>query len=146
MADVLLQHNILGRISDIKDYGYRPILHDGMPLIPEIKNFLEYHWGWDGDIITNPPYKYANDFLENAMSNLKEGRKLALFLPIRYTEGKARRLLFEKYPPKKIWVSSGRLKCAINGDFKNMKGSAVSYAWFVWEKGFNGNTELGWFN
>lgn len=145
MADVLLKNGILGRVSDIEDYGYRPII-DGMPLVPERRDFLSYHWGWDGDIITNPPYKYANGFIENAMSVLNEGRKLALFLPIRYTEGKARKLLFEKYPPKKIWVSSGRLKCAINGDFDNMKGSAVSYAWFIWEKGYQGETKLGWFN
>jgi hypothetical protein len=146
MADVLLKHNILGRVSDIHDYGYRPIFSDGKEIVPEIRDFLDYHWGWDGDIITNPPYKYANQFIENAMLNLKDGRKLALFLPIRYTEGKARKILFAKYPPKKIWVSSGRLKCAINGNFKDMKGSAVSYAWFVWEKGYKGESKIGWFN
>ena len=25
-------------------------------------------------------------------------------------------------------------------------GSAVAYAWFVWEKGFKGTTKLKWFN
>ena len=25
-------------------------------------------------------------------------------------------------------------------------GSAVAYAWYVWQKGFNGTTELKWFN
>ena len=23
-------------------------------------------------------------------------------------------------------------------------GSAVAYAWFVWEKGYNGTTAIGW--
>lgn len=137
MADVLLNNGILGRASDKYFRGYEPA---------EVRDFLDYHWGWDGDIITNPPYKYANQFIENALSNLKDGRKLALFLPIRYLEGKARKQLFAMYPPYKIWVSSGRLKCAIGGDFNNMKGSAVSYAWFVWHKGYEGETKLGWFN
>jgi hypothetical protein len=25
-------------------------------------------------------------------------------------------------------------------------GSAVAYAWYVWEKGFNGDTIVKWFN
>ena len=64
-------------------------------------------------------------------------------------EGKSRRKLFEKYPPKTIWVSSSRIMCAKNGDFDEMiagGGSAVAYAWYVWEKGYKGDTILKWFN
>jgi hypothetical protein len=25
-------------------------------------------------------------------------------------------------------------------------GSAVAYGWFVWQKGFDGNTKIEWFN
>ena len=101
---------------------------------------------YNGNIITNPPYKFANDFIIRSLSILEHGNKLALFLPIRYLEGKQRRKTFEKYPPKTVYVSSGRLKCAINGEFENMKGSAVSYAWFIWQKGYHSVTELKWFN
>lgn len=55
----------------------------------------------------------------------------------------------EKYPPKTIWVSSSRIMCAKNGDFETMiegGGSAVAYAWYIWEKGFKGETTLKWFN
>lgn len=34
-----------------------------------------------------------------------------------------------------------------NGDFESMikgGGSAVSYAWFVWEKGYKGGTIVKW--
>lgn len=34
-----------------------------------------------------------------------------------------------------------------NADFEGMKqggGSAVAYAWFVWEKGFNGRPVIEW--
>lgn len=54
--------------------------------------------------------------------------------------------LFEKYPPKTVWVSSGRLACAKNGEFGGYSASAVAYAWFVWEKGYSGETKLKWFN
>jgi hypothetical protein len=80
------------------------------------------------------------------MSILEEGRKIAFFLPIRYVEGKARRQLFQRFPLKTVYVSSGRLICAINGDFETITGSATAYAWFIWEKGYAGPTELKWFN
>lgn len=90
--------------------------------------------------------KYAREFIEKALQRIPEGKKVAMFLKIQFLEGKARKKLFTKYPPKKIYVSSSRLLCAINGDFESIKGSAVSYAWFVWEKGFKGTTQLKWFN
>lgn len=52
-------------------------------------------------------------------------------------------------PPKTLYVSSSRLLCAKNADFDGMRkggGSAVAYGWFVWQKGFNGRTEIVWFN
>ena len=69
-----------------------------------------------------------------------------MFLKVQYLEGKRRRKMFDIMPPKRIWVSSSRLKCAINGDFDKISGSATSYAWFVWEKGFRGDTIIKWFN
>jgi hypothetical protein len=135
MAEVLKNHGILAKASDKYDRGYG-----------ETIDFLEYSGTWAGDIITNPPYRFANQFIEKAMELLQISRKLALFLPIRYTEGKARKKLFAKYPPKKVWVSSGRIKCAVGGNFAAMKGSAVAYAWFIWEKGYTDESRLGWFN
>ena len=100
----------------------------------------------DFNIITNPPYRYANEFISKALSIMPRGTKLALFLPIRYLEGKQRKAIFKLMPPKVVYVSSSRIKCAMNGDFNKMTGSAVSYAWFVWEKGHSGDTTLKWFN
>lgn len=34
----------------------------------------------------------------------------------------------------------------MNGNFAAMEGSAVCYAWFVWEKGYKGDTIVRWFN
>jgi hypothetical protein len=123
--------------SDLVDRGYG-----------EVKDFLSIknNQQTDMNIITNPPYKYANDFIVKALSIMQHGKKLSLFLPIRYLEGKARKKIFKENPPKIIYVSSSRLICAINGEFHKQKGSAVSYAWFVWEKGYQGSTTIDWFN
>ena len=109
-------------------------------------DFLTETKQWEGDIITNPPYKYAGDFIKQAMRNLSPGGKLALFLPDRYLSSKSRRKIFEEYPPYKVWISSSRLACAINGDFEHMDGSAVDYMWMIWHKGYKGETKLGWLN
>ena len=105
--------------------------------------------GWDGDIITNPPYKFALEFIEKSLRIIPEGNKVAMFLKLQFCEGKKRRKLFDSQPPKMIYVSSSRLLCAKNAEFVKMiasGGSAVAYAWFVWEKGFRGTTELKWIN
>ncbi len=99
------------------------------------------------DIITNPPYKYAKEFVEHSLDIVDDGRKVAMFLKLTFLEGKARKVFFAKYPPKKVWVFSERILCAKNGDFDSLKesgGSAVAYAWFVWEKGYKGETTVGW--
>ena len=104
---------------------------------------------WHGDIITNPPYKFAQEFIEKSLSIIPTGNKVAMFLKLQFMEGKARKKLFKANPPKTIYVSSSRLLCAKNADFEGMikgGGSAVAYAWYVWEKGFSGKTTVEWIN
>lgn len=101
---------------------------------------------WKGDIITNPPYKYAQQFVENAMKVINEGNKVAMFLKLTFLEGQSRRKMFEKYPPKTIYVYSKRANCAKNGEFEKYPSSAVAYAWFIWEKGFTGDPIIKWIN
>lgn len=101
---------------------------------------------WTGDIITNPPYRLAQEFVEKALQIIPTGHKVAMFLKLTFLEGKARRHLFRTTPPIRVWVSSSRLKCAMNGDFGSMGTGAVPYAWFIWEKGYKGETTVKWFN
>ena len=83
-----------------------------------------------------------------ALDLIGEGHKVYMFLKLTFLEGKARyRELFSKYPPKNIYVFSERVMCAKNGKFDEMKaggGSAVAYAWFVWQKGFTEKTTIEW--
>ena len=53
--------------------------------------------------------------------------------------------LFQQHPPRKIYVFTNRINCALNGNaayFK--KSSAVCYAWFVWEKGSQQKPVIDW--
>lgn len=69
-----------------------------------------------------------------------------MLLKTTFLEGKNRKAFFKENPPKIIYVSSSRINCAKNGDFEKYKSSAISYSWFIWEKGFKGNTIIKWFN
>lgn len=139
LANVFMQNGYTVRTSDI------------IKRVPdaEVIDFLRYEKEWIGNIITNPPFKYAAEFCEHAMDIIYPGMKVCMFLKLQFLEGKSRRSLFEKYPPKTVWVSSSRILCAKNGEFQKMRdggGSAVAYAWFVWEKGYIGDSVIKWFN
>lgn len=41
-----------------------------------------------------------------------------MFLKLTFLEGKALKELFHEYPPKVVYVASGRIKCAMNGNFE----------------------------
>lgn len=56
---------------------------------------------FEGDIITNPPYKYAKEFVEKALELIDDRRKVAMFLKLTFLEGKARKKLFASAPPEK---------------------------------------------
>lgn len=109
----------------------------------DILNFLKCTKRFNGDIVTNPPYKYATEFILKALSLIEDGRKAVMFLKLTTLEGQARyKRLFSKHPPIRIYVYSKRIQCAKNGEFKGT--SAVCYAWFVWEKGFKGKPTIDW--
>ena len=124
--------------TDLIDRGYGYVTDFLSTKAPPVPGF---------DIVTNPPYSKAQEFVEHALEILENGRKVAMFLKIQFLEGKARRKLFDSQPPKVIYVSTGRLKCAMNGDFERYaKSNAICYAWFIWEKGFKGDTIIRWMN
>ena len=139
LSKVLIDKGYSVVSSDLIDRGYG---RGGI-------NFLECTKSFDGDIITNPPYKLAKEFVEHALTLITSGHRVAMFLKLTFMESQDRRDLFRKYPPKVIYVSSSRLKCAKNGDFEKYgKGlsTAVAYAWYIWEKGYTGSTTVKWFN
>ena len=138
MAKVLEKngYNVIGTDLVYRGYGDKESL-----------DFLEETLEeFEGDIITNPPYKYALEFVQKALDSVQIGKKVAMFLKLQFLEGKSRKKFFLENPPKVVYVSSSRLNCAMNGDFDKYESSAIAYAWFVWEKGFKGDPIIKWIN
>ena len=138
LSEVLLSrgYNVLS--TDLVDRGYDKLLFT--------KDFFEFDAEYDGDILTNPPYKYASEFVLHALDLIPNGNYVVMFLKIQFLESQNRYdSLFKKYPPKYVYVLSNRYNTAKNGEFEKYKAApALCYCWFVWEKGFEGEPTLRW--
>lgn len=124
--------------SDLIDRGYG-----------EVQNFFEMiSLPEDCNcILTNPPYKYATEFVLHSLSLLPLGGQLVMFLKTTFLETERRyNEIFKNTPPRYVYQFIHRAMCAKNADFDEARkmGSAVSYAFFVWEKGYKGQTILDW--
>lgn len=135
LSKVLEQNGYKVWSTDIIDRGYGKSDTDFLKSVPDC---------WYGDILTNPPYKYAKEFVEKALEITRIGCYTVMFLKIQFLEGKGRRELFRKYPPKYVYVNSTRQICYINGDMSKKMSSASCYCWFIWEKGFKGEPTIRW--
>lgn len=140
-------------VEILEQAGYNVKRSDIVQMVEDDKfeqiDFLTTTGTWDGDIVTNPPFKLATEFVAKALDLVKPGAKVAMFLKLQFLEGTKRySALFEDNPPKRIWVSTHRYGCTKDGYF-NEKGnapSAICYCWFIWEKGFKGDPIVKWIN
>lgn len=135
LSKVLEKHGYKVWSTDLIDRGYGKGNTDFLKSIPN---------EWVGDILTNPPYKYARQFVEKAMEVTRNSCYTIMFLKIQFLEGQARKEMFKKYPPKYVYVNSERQLCAMNGEFDKYKATALCYCWFVWKKGFTGEPTIRW--
>lgn len=135
LSEVLKSRGYSVKSTDLVDRGYGSGNTDFLKSIPD---------SWCGDILTNPPYKYAKEFVEKALEVTRTGAYTVMFLKIQFLEGQGRRELFKKYPPKYVYVNSKRQICYINGNMSKKLSSASCYCWFVWEKGFLGEPVIRW--
>lgn len=138
----------LGHIADtLRSRGYNvresDILTRGRDI--EQLDFLSCDEQFDGDIVTNPPFKIATPIIRKALETVTYGHRVAMWLRILYLESMERKKLFEEYPPVKVWISSKRIPCAMNGDFEHITSSAQGYMWLIFQKGYIGKTTIGWF-
>lgn len=97
------------------------------------------------NIITNPPYKYAKEFVLKAKKSAN--KKIALLLKLVFLEGIGRYEMFQDkdFPLKKIYVFCRRQKIYADGKIGKNSG-LIAYAWFVWEKNYSGAPTISWIN
>ena len=93
------------------------------------------------NIITNPPFKLAQQFVEHAL--VCANQKVAMFLKLVFLESESRYYLFKDHPPKIVYPFSKRLTLKREGEEREMSGM-IAYAWFVWDKSYNGKTTIEW--
>lgn len=92
-------------------------------------------------IVTNPPYKLAQAFIEHALKCA--ARKTAMLLKLNFLEGQARYDFFRRTPLQTVYVFSRRLSFD-KGDEPGKGNGLLAYAWFVWENGYTGRPQLAW--
>ena len=101
-------------------------------------------------VITNPPYSLAEEFIRKSFTCIKQSGKVIMFLKLQFLEGSGRQKLFNEFPPKFIYVCRKRAQPLRMGSEidpatgKKWKSSTICFAWFVWEKGFNGEPTVRW--
>lgn len=124
--------------SDLIDRGY------GTPGVDFLKAERP---SVDGKLLiaTNPPYRYAQEFVEHSLELLNDGEQAAFFLKLTFLEGQKRQRLFKKLELESVNVYVKRAACVINGDFENVNSKgAVAYAWFVFKKGNGKRPVVEW--
>ena len=100
LAERLKQYGYTVKCTDLIDRGYPGT---------KIVDFLNEKYDFEGDIITNPPYKYCSEFILNALDSIPKGHKVAMFLKLQTLEGQKRyEEIYSKYPPKTIYIYSKR--------------------------------------
>lgn len=138
-----------GHISKVlKEYGYDVISNDLVD-----RGYGEYNQDYltstnlkADNVITNPPFKYAKEFIEKSLQDTTG--KVAMFCKIQLLEGVSRKELFENTPLKTVYVFSKRQNPLRNGSPVDENGkkwsSTMCFAWFVWEHSYEGNPEIKW--
>lgn len=147
ISSVLEERGYDVELCDLRDRGCT----DRNGELQDVDDFLKTEPAdWHGpDIITNPPFGIANEFIAHAMHAWKP-RKMAMLLNLNVlcgSENDDRNYWMNEYPPAKIYVFSRRLPMMHRDGWEGEKGnSQMNTAWLVWERDADGNYPAGpWF-
>jgi len=133
-----------GAISQIvRNYGFRCDTSDIMDGV----DFLKTQGSENYDmVITNPPYKYAKEFVIKSLEHVRDGGLVVMLLRLSFLESAKRYHFFKDSGLLEVHISSKRITMyPANGNIPKNSGT-VAYAWFVWKKNFKGYSTLHWFN
>lgn len=94
------------------------------------------------NIIFNPPYKLAEDFIRQALRLVDN--KVAALLNLRFLESQRRQVLFKTAPLARVLVFANRLHCPPPDLDLTPGGGQKAYAWFIWDLDHHGPPTLDW--
>lgn len=117
------------------DVVYSDLERDGVDFLAQ--DFADqFHTGMVDNVVTNPPYKFLDDFALKALALARF--KVALLLPDFALVGVNRtRDLWQAHPPKKLILVTSKMK--VLG-----KVSMFPHVWAVWDKEYQGPTTWEW--
>lgn len=116
--------------SDIRDYGL------GNP----IQDFLTAEVSMAECIVTNPPYKDAQAFVQKARNLCP---RVFMLLRLAFLESERRRVILDTGDLAKVMVFRKRLPMMHRDGWDGPRSSsAIAFAWFEWNRDHTGPTQL----
>jgi hypothetical protein len=120
------------RSTDLVERGYGEAGHD----------FLMFGYPYRAaNIVTNPPFKLAEQFVDRALEHADD--KVVMLLKLNFLEGGKRAPWLKRTPLKKVWIFAKRLTFRIPGRETQGNGM-IAFAWLIWEHGHTGDPTIGW--
>lgn len=132
------QHDISAIGTDLRKRGFEDI--GGV-------DFLSDDWqpGEYTDIVTNPPYGVAMEFIERARSRAD---RVCVLVPMRFLNSGRRADYFRLKPPARIWILGNRPSMppgeALWNGLVSVGGGKIDYCWVVFERGHEGGARVDW--
>lgn len=99
-------------------------------------DFLTHGGEWNGSIITNPPYRHADEFLQKALESATE--QVAMLLPVNALGGKKRSAWLWHVQPPALTLLVPRYMNVLD------RTSQFYHVWCVWDRQYTGRTEMDW--
>jgi hypothetical protein len=133
MAKVLKESFAEVRSADAYCYGYG-----------EVRDFItsSYEANAVDWVITNPPFRLAEEFVLRALSIARQG--VAILARTVFLESVGRyEGIFRDVPPTKFAQFVERVPM-VKGRLDNKATTATGYAWLVWEKNKRATPQLMW--
>lgn len=116
--------------TDIRDYGLGNMAQD----------FLMAEVSLCDCIVTNPPYKDAQAFVQKARELCP---RVFMLLRLAFLESERRRIILDSGDLAKVMVFRKRLPMMHRDGWEGPKASsAIAFAWFEWDRNHSGPTQL----
>lgn len=129
ISKVLIDNGYNVMSSDLNDWGYGHIGYDFLTKSLVTETIQPQNCG----MITNPPFKFADEFVIRAIE--LGFKKFAIFNSLGWLRGERRYdRLWDIHPPTTVYVLSKRVSCwRMDDPNPRATGGSVDYGWYVWD-------------
>ncbi len=123
MAKVLKEHFSIVHAADVHEYGYGGV--EDFLFSPHMPGSFDW-------VITNPPFRLAEDFIARSLEIARCGVAILARTVFIESVGRYKRM-FEPNPPS-IFAQFTERVPMVKGRLDRKASTATGYAWIVWEK------------